>query len=204
MNMLMSIIDYLFPLTAFYCLIQGINKKAINYVISSLWLSLIALILHYQKSGGTILGSYYHYNNAFIDSFNLIIFTTSIIYIIEYLRAIYPRIKKEALLIQIVIALTSLLILFNLLTNAFFINNRLKGTPIIQVALMQKPSYCSYKYVFYKIKEDGSTDYLCPNYYGFIPKIGHLNVSPDFLVQQLSLPNKKQMLLLQQKNKLKN
>ena len=65
---------------------------------------------------------------------------------------------------------------------------------------MDKPDYCGYKYIFYKIDKNGSTDYLCPNYYGLIPKIGHLEDNPEFIARQLSLPSKKQLLLLQKGN----
>jgi len=199
MLLLASLIHYILAIAALLSLIWGLSKKAIYYVISALWLSLIALILHYQHSGGVILGSYFDFNNTFLYSLDLIVLTTSLIYIIEHLRAFYSAIKYIALVAQLLIALTSLIMIFNLVINAFFLTDRLTGTPIIQVALIKKPSYCNYKYIFYKIAKDGSTDYLCPNYYGFIPKIGHLNVSPDFIASQLSLPNKKQMLLLQKK-----
>ncbi|RUR11983.1 type I secretion system protein LssZ [Legionella sp. km772] len=199
MLLLAHIIHYLLPLAALLSLIWGLSQKALYYIISALWLSLIALILHYQHSGGVIFGSYFDYNNAFLYSLNLIILATSLIYIIEHLRTVYIQIKNITLVAQILIALTSLLMIFNLCINAYFFNDRLAGSPIIQVALMEKPSYCDFKYIFYKITKQGSTDYLCPNYYGLIPKIGHLSVSPDFIARQLALPTKKQMLLLQKK-----
>ena len=61
MLLLAGIIHYLLPLAALISLIWGLSKKAIYYIIAALWLSLIALILHYQHSGGAILGSYFDY-----------------------------------------------------------------------------------------------------------------------------------------------
>ncbi len=200
MLLLAGIIHYLLPLAALISLIWGLSKKAIYYIIAALWLSLIALILHYQHSGGAILGSYFDYTNALLYSLNLIILATSVIYIIEHLSNTSNGLKYSALIAQAFIALASILMIFNLWINAYFLADKLEGTPIIQVSLIEKASYCNSKYVFYKIARDGSTDYLCPNYYGLIPKIGHLSVSPDFIATQLSLPNKKQMLLLQKKN----
>lgn len=68
-----------------------------------------------------------------------------------------------------------------------FIENKMAGTPIIQVALINKPDYCSSKYVFYKVNLDSSIMYLCPNYYGLIPSVGSLAVGPDFIAAQLPL-----------------
>ena len=69
----------------------------------------------------------------------------------------------------------------------------------MQVALFKKADYCNYKYIFYKVAKDGAVTYLCPNYYGLIPSIGRLDISPDFIATQLSIPIKKQMLLIQEK-----
>lgn len=191
MLLLANIIHYLLPLAALLSLIWGLSKKTIYYIISALWLSLIALILHYQHSRGVIFGTYFDYTNTTLYSLSLIILSTSLIYIIEQLANSYAVIKSISLLAQTIIALISLVMIFNLSINAYFIGNRLEGTPIIQVALMQKPSYCDYKYIFYKITKEGSADYLCPDYYGLLPKIGHLDMSPDFITRQLSAPSKK-------------
>jgi len=73
------------------------------------------------------------------------------------------------------------------------------GTPIMQVATFSKADYCAYRYTFYKVAKNGTVMYLCPNHYGLIPSIGRLAISPDFIASQLSPPNKKKSLLLQQK-----
>ena len=195
MLLLAHIIQLGLPIVALILLVWGTAKKAIYYIISALWLSLIALIIHYQISGGAILGSYFNYTNATIYSFNLIVLAGAVIVIIAHISNETGVIKYLATLAQAVVVLGSALMILNLWINAHFITNKMEGTPIIQVTLMKKPDYCHYKYIFYKIAQDGSTDYLCPNYYGLIPKLGHLAVSPDFIVNQLSLPNKQHMLL---------
>lgn len=65
-------------------------------------------------------------------------------------------------------------VMVNLWMNAFFIQSRIEGSPIMQVTLPEKPSYCSYKYVFYKISADGTVHYLCPDHYGLFPATGKL------------------------------
>ena len=200
MFLLASIIHYLLPIAALFSLIWGLKKTAIYYVISALWLSFIALLLHYQHSGGQVLGTYFDLTNSLLYTLDLIILATSVICIIEHLSKTSLNIKFIPLVLQLFIALASIIMIFNLGINAYFLTDRLNGTPIIQVALMDKPDYCGYKYIFYKIDKNGSTDYLCPNYYGLIPKIGHLEDNPEFIARQLSLPSKKQLLLLQKTN----
>lgn len=180
-------------------LIIGIKNKAIYYIISSLWLSLIALVIHYQRSGGEILGSYFNYTNAAVYSVNLIILVISLIMVITHLGKESSSFKYSTSLFQSLLVIGSILVIANLWINAYFIENRMKDTPVMQVALLDKPEYCSYRYLFYKVAADGSVKYLCPNHYGFIPSIGHLDINPDFIASQLSTPSKKQMLLLQKK-----
>lgn len=200
MFILSKVIHCLFPLIALVLLIIGIRRNAIYYVISSLWISLISLVIHYQTSGGQILGSYFNYLNAAIYSVNLIILFIALIRIISHLSNDSTAYKFTSSLLQALIVIGSLLVLSNLWINAYFIENRMTGTPVMQVALLKKPDYCNYRYIFYKVATDGSVIYLCPNYYGFIPSIGKLAISPDFIATQLSTPNKKQMLLQQKKN----
>lgn len=198
---LAKVIHCLFPLMALVFLIIGINRKAIYFIISALWLSLIALVIHFQTSGGEILGSYFNYFNAAIYSVNLIILLVSFIWVIAHLSSENTLFKYMSSLIKSIIVIGSILLLTNLWINAYFIENRMDGTPVMQVALLQKPEYCSYRYIFYKVAADGTVLYLCPNYYGLIPSIGQLEISPDFITTQLSVPNKKHMLLLQKKNR---
>lgn len=199
MNILAQIIHLLFPIAALILLLIGIKKNAIYYVIASLWLSLISLIIHFQSSGGQILGSYFDYTNAAIYSVNLFIIFISFIRIISHLSIDNDVFMYLSSLFKAFIIIGSLLLITNLWINAYFIDSRMEGTPIMEVATFKNPDYCSYKYIFYKVSTDGSVMYLCPNHYGLIPSIGKLAISPDFIATQLSLPNKKQMLLLQKK-----
>ncbi|BCA95700.1 type I secretion system LssZ [Legionella antarctica] len=189
----------LFPLIALIFLIVGIKRSIIYYVISSLWLSLIAVVIHYQSSGGQLLGSYFNIINATIYTANLIILFISLIQIISHLSSNNPVFKYVSSLIKSFIVIGSLLVISNLWVNAYFVDNRMPGTPVIQVALPKNVAYCSYRYLFYKVAPDGSVLYLCPNHYGLIPSIGHLSISPDFIATQLPIPNNKQKLLLQHK-----
>ncbi|MDP3269107.1 MAG: type I secretion system protein LssZ [Legionella sp.] len=198
MYALFKAIQYLFPLIALALLIIGIKKNAIYYIISSLWLSLIALVIHYQASGGEILGTYFDYLNAAIYSFNLIVLAIALIRIISHLGSEHPVYYFVSSFLKAFIIIGSILVFINLWMNAYFIENRMNGTPVMQVALMQKPDYCDYRYLFYKVTREGYVDYLCPNYYGLIPSIGHLEISPDFITTQLTMPNKRKLLLLQQ------
>lgn len=197
MYYLAKVILCFFPLAALILLIIGVHKKAIYYVISALWLSLIALILHYQTSGGEILGTYFNYVNASIYSVNLIVLFLALIRIISHLTSDNVVFRYVSSFFQALIAIGSVLVIINLVINAFFIENRMSGTPIMQVALIQKPEYCSYRYLFYKVAPNGSVHYLCPNHFGLFPSIGQLDISPDFITTQISEASKKQLLLLQ-------
>lgn len=199
MHNLANILHCLFPIIALVLLVLGIRKNAIYYIISSLWLSLIAIFIHFQTSGGQILGSYFNYTNAFIHSVNLIILVIALILVITHLTSDSPLFKYTKSLLQSIVVIGCMLLITNLWINAYFIENRMDGTPIMQVALIDKPEYCAYRYLFYKVATDGSVFYLCPNHYGLIPSIGKLTISPDFISSQLSAPSKKQMLLLQKK-----
>ncbi|MCW8399654.1 type I secretion system protein LssZ [Legionella sp. PATHC038] len=195
-----KLIQAFFPLIALVLFIIGIKRNAIYYIISSLWLSLIALLIHFQFSGNQIFGTYFNYFNAGIYSFNFLILLLALLQVISHLSANGPALKYTYAFISSLMVVGALIVISNLWINAFFIENKLEGTPIMQVALFEKPDYCGNKYVFYKIDQDSKVTYLCPNYYGLLPSIGHLATSPDFITTQLSLPVKKQ-LLLKQKNK---
>ncbi|KTD68114.1 MULTISPECIES: hypothetical protein [Legionella] len=195
-----KLIQAFFPLIALVLFIIGIKRNAIYYIISSLWLSLIALLIHFQFSGNQIFGTYFNYFNTGIYSFNLLILLLALIQVISHLRINGSVIKYIYPLVSSFLVVGAFIVICNLWINAFFIENKMEGTPIMQVALFEKPDYCNNKYVFYKIDENSSVTYLCPNHYGLLPSIGHLTTSPDFITTQLSLPVKKQ-LLLKQKNK---
>ncbi|KTD15646.1 Legionella secretion system protein Z [Legionella gratiana] len=193
-----KLIQNFFPLIALILLIIGIKKSAIYYMISALWLSLIAMLIHLQFSGNRIFGTYFNYYNATIYSFNLLILLITLIYIISHLSVAHTS-KYVYSFVNAFLVVIALLSIVNLWINAFFIENKMEGTPIIQVALFNKPNYCKSKYVFYKVDFDSSIMYLCPNYYGLIPSVGRLAVSPDFIAAQLPLSVKKQMVLKHKK-----
>ncbi len=195
-----KLIQSLFPLIALVLFIIGIKRHAIYYIISSLWLSLIALLIHFQFSGNEIFGTYFNYLNAGIYSFNLLILLLALIQVISHLSINAPAFKYAYTFVNALLVVGAFILISNLWINAFFIENKMEGTPVMQVALFDKPGYCDSKYVFYKIDRDSSVAYLCPNYYGLLPSVGHLATSPDFITTQMSLPIKKQMLL-KQKNK---
>lgn len=199
MYTLASIIHFIFPLIALILLMIGIKRNAIYYVISALWLSLIALIIHYEASGGQLLGDAFNYPNAATYSINLVILIVALIRVISHLSIDHPVFRYVSSFIKAALVIGCFLVITNVWVNAFFIENRLPGTPIMQVATFSKTEYCGYRYIFYKVDKDGSVMYLCPNHYGLIPSVGRLAVSPDFIASQLSLPSKKQIMELQQK-----
>ncbi|MGC1182889.1 type I secretion system protein LssZ [Legionella sp.] len=191
MYTLAKVIQYFFPLIALMLLIIGIHRKIIYYVISSLWLSLIAIFIHFQSSGNQIFGSYFDYANAGIYSFTLLVLLVALIQVISHLTIDSLIFKYLNSFINAFIVVGIFLVITNLWLNAFFIENKKAGTPVMQVALLDKPDYCNYKYVFYKVTPEGSVMYLCPNYYGLIASIGQLSVNPDFITQQLHFSAKK-------------
>ncbi|KTD75084.1 hypothetical protein [Legionella waltersii] len=199
MYTLVSILYSLLPLVGLILLFIGIKRNLLTYVISSLWISLIALIIHFKTSGGEILGSYFNYPNALSHSANMVILCVSLIYIFSNITKQNKSLKYLISFIQSCVVIGSGLLIINIWINAYFIENRLPGSPVMQVSMMEKPKYCSYKYIFYKVAADGTVYFLCPNYYGLIPSIGHLSISPDFLTTQMSNPTKKQLLQLQKK-----
>jgi hypothetical protein len=190
--MLQEVLSLLFPLAAALLLTIGIRRNLLSCIISALWLALITLIIHYNAAGREVLGSYFNYQNALIYTINLILFIISFLKIISHLTIYYSIVKLMIGLLQGAIIVVCLFILANLWINAYFISsNQMINTPIVQVALMRKPTYCNYKYLFYKITSDGLVSYLCPNYYGLIPHIGYLPQVPDFLKMHVPKPNTK-------------
>ena len=186
MNQLSSVLHDLLPLLAIIFLLIGLNTQRINYVISALWLSLIALLLHYQTAGGEILGTYFNYKNAAIYSINLVVLITTLLCLFYRLPLFQGKRTRYATgFLSAFMVIGGLLLLINLWMNACFIENRRPGTPIMQVATYTALPYCSYHYVFYKVGMDGKIGYLCPNHYGIIPSSGTLELSPTFLLNQL-------------------
>ncbi|HEM0296927.1 TPA: type I secretion system protein LssZ, partial [Legionella pneumophila] len=154
MHILAKVIHCIFPLIALTLLIIGIKRNAIYYIISSLWVSLISLVIHYQTSGGEILGTYFNYINATIYTINLFVLCLSLVYVLWHLSNDNVAFKIVSSLFQSFIVIGALLVVINLWINAYFIENRLTGTPVMQVALLEKPEYCDYRYIFYKVALD--------------------------------------------------
>lgn len=186
MDQLSRLLHDSLPLLAVILLIVGLTKQRINYLISALWLSLIALLLHYQTAGGELLGTYFNYTNSAIYTLNLVVLITTILCLFYKLPLFQgKRIRYATGLFSVCLIIGGLLLLINLWINARFVETRRPGTPIMQVAAFTPLSYCSYRYVFYKVALDGKIGYLCPNYYGVIPSAGTLDLSPAFLLNQL-------------------
>lgn len=190
MYTLAKIIQYFFPLIALILLIIGIKRKIIHYVISSLWLSLITVLIHFQCSGNQIFGSYFDTVNAAIYSITLLILLVALIQVMSHLSFDNPVFRYVSSFTNAIMVVGAFLVITNLWINAFFIENKKLGTPVMQVALFDKPDYCHYKYIFYKVAPDSTIMYLCPNYYGLIASVGRLSI-PDFITDQLHLFRKK-------------
>ncbi len=186
MNTLFNLLYDWLPLLAIVLLIIGIKKERVNYFISALWLSVIALLLHYQTAGGEILGTYFNYTNAAIYTVNLLVLITTLLALFYKLPLFEGKhIRYIKAMISGILILGSVVLGINLWMNAYFIEHRNPGTPLMQVATFTKLPYCHYSYVFYKVDPEGKIGYLCPNYYGLIPSMGTLDVSPQFLLNQL-------------------
>ena len=187
MNTLSNILHDIFPVLGVILLLIGMKTDRINYLIAALWISLIALLLHYQTAGGEILGAYFGYKAAAVYTLNLLVLITTLLCLFFKLTRLQSKLSRYAAgFVSSCIIVSSLLLLTNLWINAFFIENRHPDTPIMQVATFTPPSYCAYRYIFYKVGLDGKISYMCPNYYGIIPSIGHLDVSPNFVLNHLS------------------
>lgn len=176
----------LFPIAAFLLIAIGIKKQAFHFVTAALWLSLIALMIHFQSSGGQVLGSYFNYLNALTYTLNLLLLVTAFLFIMSHLHVEHPVFKYMSGFTKSLVLISALLVLINLWINAFFIENRKTGSPIMQIALMNKLQYCSYRYIFYKIANDGTMYYLCPEHYGLLPSVGPVSISLDALTSQFS------------------
>ncbi|HHF7390599.1 TPA: type I secretion system protein LssZ, partial [Legionella anisa] len=146
-----KLIQCLFPLIALVLFIIGTKKRAIYYIISSLWLSLIAALIHFQFSGNQIFGTYFGYLNAGIYSFNLLILVLALIHVMSHLSINGPAFKYTSTFINAFLVVGACVVISNLWINAFFIENKMEGIPVMQIALIDKPEYCESKYIFYKI-----------------------------------------------------
>ena len=187
MNTLSSVLHNMLPLLSVILLVIGLKVERINYLIAAIWLSLIALTLHYQTAGGEILGSYFDYKNSAIYTLNLLILIVSLLCLFMKLPLLQGKKSRYATaFFSAFLIIGSLILLTNLWINAFFIETKRPNTPIMQVASVKALDYCSYHYIFYKVGLDGKISYMCPDYYGIFPAIGHLDVSPDFVLNHLN------------------
>ncbi len=187
MDTLSNLLYILLPLLGIALLVAGIIMRRTNCIIGALWLTLIALMLNYQAAGGEILGTYFGYKNAAIYSINLIVLIITLLYLFFKLPLLQKKPTRYLTgLISACLVVGGILLLTNLWVNAYFIENRRVGTPIMQVATFTPVDYCAYRYVFYKVGLDGHINYMCPNHYGILPSMGQLDVSPAFLLNHLT------------------
>lgn len=184
---IVDVMHSLIPLLGLLALILGIKFKRSNYVLVALWVSFITLLLQYRESGGEILGSYFDYFHAATYSLNLLVLVASILYFLFSIISGRGNtlLQYGAGLVSAALVTGTLLLLSNLWVNASFIEDRLAGTPLLQVATFNKQPYCDYKYVFYKIDSDSKVKFMCPNHYGLLPSVGELSSPPSFVVKQL-------------------
>ncbi|HBD7405440.1 TPA: type I secretion system protein LssZ, partial [Legionella pneumophila] len=110
MHILAKVIHCIFPLIALTLLIIGIKRNAIYYIISSLWISLISLVIHYQTSGGEILGTYFNYLNATIYTINLLVLCLSLVCVLWHLSNDNVAFKIVSSLFQSFIVIGALLV----------------------------------------------------------------------------------------------
>ena len=192
MNTLSNTLHDLLPFLSAILLVIGIKIERFNYIIAALWLSLIALILHYQTAGGEILGSYFGYQNATIYTINLLVLIITLLYLFIKIPILKGNLSRYVTgIVSSCLIVGSVFLLINLWINAYFIESRRPGTPVLQVARFTALDYCSYRYVFYKVGVDGQIGYMCPDHYGVIPSVGHLDSLPDVLLNQLAQRIKK-------------
>lgn len=196
MSYVRDLAHIILPLISLLLLIIGIKNRYKNYVIFALWINILAIIIHYQLAGGEILGSYFNYFQSFIYSINLLTLLACLTYLILNSDSKTTVFRYLSGLIVAISFIGVGFLLINLWINAWFIEHRMPNTPILQVALFKKLDYCSYRYIFYKVSENGSLGFMCPNYYGLIPSVGVLTTTPEFIQRQLpfNLKNKFQSL----------
>lgn len=187
MMFLVNLIHILFPLIGILLLIIGFSTKRKQLITLALWLSLIALLVHYRTSGGEILGVYFDYTHTLIYSINLIVLVICALYLLlSYASESNSSfIRYGSSLLAAIATVGAIILMINLWINAHFIENRLTNTPLLQVATPAKLDYCNYSYIFYKVDNHGYLEYLCPNYYGLIPSTGRLENVPASIVNQL-------------------
>lgn len=185
MNEVKNLVHILLPILSLLLLILGVKNNHRNYVILSFWSSLIALIIQYELAGAEILGYYFNYLQASIYTLSLLTLAACIIYFVINFKNTKKGLHLFGHFFAMIASMSILILLINLWMNAYFIENRMPGTPLLQVSVFTPLDYCTYRYVFYKINQTGDLKYMCPNHYGLVPSVGYLTKTPDFLIKQL-------------------
>ncbi|MGQ3892255.1 type I secretion system protein LssZ [Legionella sp. CNM-4043-24] len=195
MDHITTSLHIIFPIINLFLLIIGIKKQGNKWVIAALWLSLGAILIHYQTAGGEILGSYFDYKESFLYSASLLIILVAVVYLLRGFTREHPSRGLRTLISLMLAIMTTgvVLLLANLWINARFIENRMPGSPVLQVGTFQKLDYCHYQYLFYTVNKAGQAAYLCPNYYGLLPSVGTLESVPDYVLRLLPADVQKQV-----------
>ncbi|MCC5791085.1 MAG: type I secretion system protein LssZ [Legionellaceae bacterium] len=173
-------------LTALIMTLLAFKSQSDSSMSIATWSNILAILILYQLAGGEILGLFFGYSNAFLYSVNLLLLVVAVSYLLLHSESIKTSRVMGGMLwsIALIVIFAGLLLLSNVWINAHFIEHRKQGKPILQVATLGKNPHCSYRYIFYKMQSDGQVGYLCPNYYGLIPRVGQLETTPEFLKHQ--------------------
>lgn len=176
-------------LVALATILYSFRKKSESAAAIAIWTDLLAILLLYRLARGEILGLFFNYTNGLLYTINLIILILSISYIIAHSRFFKANKMRRytTATISSLLIVGGILLLINVWTNAYFIETRKAGIPVLQVATLGHNPHCQYAYVFYKITPDGNASYMCPNYYGLIPRIGRLDTVPSFIEHQFGI-----------------
>lgn len=187
---MMPLIMITFSLPSFIFLMIGISKSSKKAIIVALWLSLLAMILHYYLAGLEILGNYFNYCHAALYTLNMLVMIGSIIYLLFSSSIRSQKYIWLGLAAPLIIIITEgLLLIANLWVNAYFLEHKKMGTQLIALSNKDKTSYCTSNYIFYKIMPDNTMKYMCPNHYLLIPSIGNVEQVPSDLLPYLNKEN---------------
>lgn len=186
MQPLIQIIIYLLPILGVATFIIGLHVKSMQYVLAAFWIALISMLIQYQNAGGEILGTYFDYPHAFMYSLALGLLITCLYYLL-FKTLVFKRkmLQTFATLLFASIIISAVVLLINLWMNALFIENKAPKTAVMQVITFTPPAYCTSRSIFYKVTATHQVAYLCPNYYGILPKVDQLNDVPSFIAQHL-------------------
>lgn len=203
MYILLQVVHFILPLIAAVMLIYGIKKDNSLYTSAALWISLLTLAVHYEVSGGEILGSYFDYVNASIYSFNLFVFLFASIYILSSFDIENIILRTLNAILKTAIVAGFVILFCNLWINAYFVEQKMDGTPVLEVALPKGNHLCQHRHIFYIVNQNGGLEFLCPNEFVFLPGLGKISIIPEHVLNQLPgtiLDN----LLIKQKPKVQS